>query len=183
MLQCGITCGGVALNVTVHLLLGGVCWSPATSAVVHADLATSRFPVVRLAVGSQLVVNGLLTAASAAHFARLSSEGAVRTAKLITLSVLALVSILGHGLGWMDDFTAFTRMALMLGSAVLSLLGCVFIYWETQSRAMFHFLCTVPGIALAFAVLSVAFPLDLNLKVGSYTAQNQITTTRTCTGP
>ena len=27
-LQRGLVCGGRALNVAVHLLLGGVCWSP-----------------------------------------------------------------------------------------------------------------------------------------------------------
>ena len=55
-LQRGLVCGGSALNVAVHLLLGGVCWSPAISAMVHAHLAT--LPVVRL-FGSQVVANAL----------------------------------------------------------------------------------------------------------------------------
>ena len=38
------------------------------------------------------------------------------------------------------------------GTAVLSLLGLIFIYWETQSRVMFRFLCTVPGIQIVLAV-------------------------------
>ena len=123
MLHCGIICGGVALNIAVHLLFGGVCWSPALTVTVHAHLAT--FPIVRLS-GSQLALNGLLTAASAAHFVKLSSEGAVRAAKLSTLSLLALVNILGNGLGSMDDITAdtaLTRTDAMLGSVVLILLG------------------------------------------------------------
>ena len=115
----------------------------------------------QLAHSSQLVVNGLLTAASAAHFVKLSPEGAVRVAKLRTLSVLALVNILGQGWGWMDGRTVFARAAVVLGSVVLNLLGSIFIYWETHSRAMLHFLRATPGIAIVHAVLAMAFPLDL----------------------
>ena len=69
-LQRGLVCGGSALNVAVHLLLGGVCWSPAISAMVHAHLAS--LPVARL-FSSQIVGNALLTAAAAVHFVKLSS--------------------------------------------------------------------------------------------------------------
>ena len=93
-LQRGLVCGGSALNVAVHLLLAGGCWSPAISATVHAHLAT--LPVVRLS-GSQVVANALLTAAAAVHFVKLSSKGTVRMLKLGTLSVLALVNILMQG--------------------------------------------------------------------------------------
>ena len=115
----------------------------------------------QLAHSSQLVVNGLLTAASAAHFVKLSPEGAVRVAKLRTLSVLALVNILRQGWGWMDGRTVFARAAVVLGSVVLNLLGSIFVYWETHSCAMLHFLCATPGIAIVHAVLAMAFPLDL----------------------
>ena len=59
----GLYCGLLAVNVPVHMLLGGVCHSRAISAVVHAYLALPGHAYLALPVfwlnGSLFVLNGV----------------------------------------------------------------------------------------------------------------------------
>ena len=96
------------LTVASYALLGGICWSPTISAVVHAHFAS--FPVLRLA-GLLYALNCVATAAVSSHCVALQSEGTVRKAKLAILSVLALLNILAQCWWWTDD--VFMESTLM----------------------------------------------------------------------
>ena len=158
MLLSGLATGSTAVTVAIHGLLGGVCFSPTISAVVHANFVT--FPVVR-AGSSVFVVNSLANAAVAAHFVDLKSEGFVRVAKLLTLSVLALVNIVAQGWWWTHDLTRTLQDMVLLPASLLNLLGPIFVYSATKSRPVALGLCFATGIAAVLAALNRAFPVDL----------------------
>ena len=147
----GLTGGCYIFNATLHALLGGVCWSPSILAAAHNPPPT--FPLVRLGF-SHRVINSLVAAAVAAHVVRLTaSSDAVRTVKLMVLSVLALVNAALQGWWWTHDLNENTVPLLLFPGLLLSGTSIIFIFSATRSHAMLANLCTLPVVAITVTVV------------------------------
>ena len=114
------SCAAV-LTMAIHVLQGGMCWSPTISAVVHAHLMA--FPVVQL-TSSLFVVNGLATAAGSAHFFffDVQSEVRERIMKLRLVYVLGLANVLGC-MCWL--FAQEITGGIMLAAALVNEPACL----------------------------------------------------------